>query len=340
MGVVDEDNMRLLKKRDPALYANIEQRVQYITKLYNSELHVLARNDIRSYDDLRGQKVNFNLKDSQTEVTAEIIFEMLKIDVERTNYDNDEAIKKLRDGDIAAMIILTGAPQAGLAKLKKEDGVHFLPLDERCLPGHDVRSILTSYLPAELTSKQYPALIEEGTTVPTVANRALLIAYAWPQNSVRYNRTAKFVREFFAKIDQFQSSARHPKWKEINLAAEIPGWTRFKPAADWLAEHRMMALNQVNPIAQSPTDLRLAFDQFVENYTASTGQRTFSPGDFGNFRIPAGGIQERRIHWNIIEAVAGAAIGFNLVEPGRLLELHRLLGCRRRTRQKGRHDRN
>src|SRR5437879_1044466 len=33
MGVVDEDNLRLLKKRDPRLYANIEQRVQYITKL-------------------------------------------------------------------------------------------------------------------------------------------------------------------------------------------------------------------------------------------------------------------------------------------------------------------
>ncbi|HML12282.1 MAG TPA: hypothetical protein VK456_03190, partial [Xanthobacteraceae bacterium] len=29
MGVVDEDNMRFLKARDPRLYANIEQRVQY-----------------------------------------------------------------------------------------------------------------------------------------------------------------------------------------------------------------------------------------------------------------------------------------------------------------------
>ena len=70
MGVVDEDNLRLLKRRDPVLYANIEQRVHYITKLYNSELHVLARSEIKSYDDLRGKKVNFNLKDSQTEVTG------------------------------------------------------------------------------------------------------------------------------------------------------------------------------------------------------------------------------------------------------------------------------
>src|SRR5215831_6836365 len=87
MGVVDEDNARLLKQRDPQLYANLEQRVQYITKLYNSEFQVVARNDIRSYDDLRGRKVNFNLKDSQTEVTSDIVFNALRLDVQRTYYD-------------------------------------------------------------------------------------------------------------------------------------------------------------------------------------------------------------------------------------------------------------
>src|ERR1700724_4786160 len=89
MGVVDEDNLRLIKKRDPQLYANIEQRVHYITKLYNSEFHVLARSDIKTFDDLRGKKGSFNLKDSQTEVTSDVIFDMLKInDVQRVNYDN------------------------------------------------------------------------------------------------------------------------------------------------------------------------------------------------------------------------------------------------------------
>src|SRR5260370_414143 len=97
MGVVDEDNLVLLKKRDPTLYANIEQSVQYITKLYNSEFHVLARNEIKSYDDLLGKRVNFNLKDSQTEVTADIIFDLLKIDVQRSNDNNGEAIKRLRN---------------------------------------------------------------------------------------------------------------------------------------------------------------------------------------------------------------------------------------------------
>jgi TRAP-type uncharacterized transport system substrate-binding protein len=244
MGVVDEDNARFLKQRDPRSYGNIEQRVQYITKLYNSEFQVLARNDIKSYDDLRGKKVNFNLKDSQTEVSANFVFEKLKLDVVRSNYDNDEAIQKVRTGELAAMIILTGAPQASFAKLKAEDGVHFLALDKDQLASHDLKPIFDYYLPAELTPEMYPNLIPRGTTVPTVANRALLVAYSWPENSPRYKKIVKFVREFFGKIDQFHDPARHPKWKEVSLSAEIPGWTRFKPAADWLAEHRTVMAQQ------------------------------------------------------------------------------------------------
>src|SRR6195256_6416820 len=150
MGVVDEDNLVLLKKRDPLLYATIEKSVQYITKLYNSEYHVLARSDIKSFEDLRGKKVSFNLKDSQTEVTSDVIFDMLKIDVQRVNYDNDSALKKLRDGEISAMIILSGAPQAAVVKVTKADNLHLLSLDERSLPNRDLHPTFAKYLPIEL----------------------------------------------------------------------------------------------------------------------------------------------------------------------------------------------
>jgi TRAP-type uncharacterized transport system substrate-binding protein len=273
MGVVDEDNLRLMKQRDPRLYSDIEQRVRYIAKLYNSEFHVLARKDIQSYNDLVGKKVNFNLKDSQTEVTADIIFSRLNIDVERSYYDNDEAIRRLENGEIAAMIILTGAPQAALLKMTAEDGVHFLPLDEQSIPGHttEMKSIIDQYLPSELTNEEYPNLIHPGTSVPTIGNRALLVTYAWPENSVRYNRVKRFVNEFFGRIDQFQNSARHPKWREFNVAAEVPGWTRFRPATEWLAAQaaamtRGGGYAQVNHI-----------DALFEQYVRSVGSTRKEP---------------------------------------------------------------
>jgi TRAP-type uncharacterized transport system substrate-binding protein len=278
MAVVDEDNLRLLKKRDPVLYANIEQRVQYITKLYNSEFHVLARNDIKSYDDLKDKKVNFNLKDSQTEVTADTVFNTLNIPVQRSYYDNDEAIRRLMSGEISAMIILTGAPQATLAKVKKEDGVHFLPLDQESLPRHELHDLFANYLPAEITHEHYPNLVAEGTTVPTIANRALLVAYAWTENSQRYNKVAKFVDAFFSKIDQFNSLSRHPKWREVNLSAEMPGWVRSKPAAQWLAAHRnqTVSADPDSKPGQSSPDVRLAFEKFMQSYASSSGGKTLS----------------------------------------------------------------
>src|ERR1700681_3378762 len=278
MAVVDEDNLRLLKKKDPVLYANVEQRVQYITKLYNSEFHVLVRNEIKSYDDLKGKKVNFNLKDSQTEVTADTVFNALNLPVQRSYYDNDEALKRLMSGEISAMIILTGAPQATLAKVKKEDGLHFLPLDQESLPKHDIRDLFANYLPAEITHEYYPNLVAEGSTVPTIANRALLVAYTWPENSPRYKRIAKFVDAFFSKIDQFNNPSRHPKWREVNLSADMPGWTRYKPAAEWLAPHRNQAVsaNPGSPLDQSPAELKPAFEKFMQNYAASSGRKTLS----------------------------------------------------------------
>jgi TRAP-type uncharacterized transport system substrate-binding protein len=281
MAVVDEDNLRLLKKKDPVLYANIEQRVQYITKLYNSEFQVLARNDIKSYDDLRGKKVNFNLKDSQTEVTADTVFNALNMQTQRSYYDNDEALKRLISGEISAMIILTGAPQAMLAKVKKEDGVHFLPLDQESLPNHKLGELFANYLPADLTHEHYPNLIAEGTIVPTIANRALLVAYTWPEDSPRYKRVAKFIDAFFSKIDQFNSPSRHPKWREVNLSAEMPGWVRLKPAAEWLASHRNQAVsaNPDNTLDQSSPELKLAFEKFMQKYASSSGQKTLSSSE-------------------------------------------------------------
>jgi hypothetical protein len=180
------------------------------------------------------------------------------------------------------MIVLTGAPQAAFARVKKEDQLHFLALDKESLPDHDLNGILSYYLPAELTHQQYPNLIDEGTSVQTVANRALLVAYAWPEDSDRYRKLTKFVQEFFGKIDQFHNAARHPKWSEINLSAEIPGWTRFKPAADWLASHQSIATVQTpsgDVTDPRTSELKAAFERFIENSTATSRLKSLSASE-------------------------------------------------------------
>ncbi|MGB6396536.1 MAG: hypothetical protein WBF73_12725, partial [Bradyrhizobium sp.] len=60
---------------------------------------------------------------------------------------------------------------------------------------------------------------------------------------------------------------------------EMPGWTRFQPAAEWLASHQNQAVsaNQDSKLDQSSPDLKFAFEKFMQNYASSSGQKTLSP---------------------------------------------------------------
>jgi uncharacterized protein len=272
MGTVDQDTLALLKKKDPRLYQDLQKQIHYIAKLYNAELHVLAKNDIRSLADLHGKVVNFHLKDSETHVTADNIFGMLRIPTQKTFFDTPQAIGKLVSGEISAVIMLTGAPQPPLGRLRREDGYHFVPISEASLPDRPMDAVLEDYLPAELTAELYPNLVEAGKPVPTIANRTLLAAYGWPEDSERYRRVARFVEAFFSKIDQFREAGRHQKWKEINLAAEVPGWTRFKAAQDWLNGKRVLTSAEAKPAGN---ELSASFQTFLNSYQTSTG-RTLS----------------------------------------------------------------
>jgi uncharacterized protein len=85
-----------------------------------------------------------------------------------------------------------------------------------------------------------------------------LIAYNWPKDSERYRRLARFVEAFFPRLAEFQRPPRHAKWRETNLAAVLPGWTRFEPAERWLETNRA----RLNAAARGQ------FDQFLVEHSS------------------------------------------------------------------------
>jgi TRAP-type uncharacterized transport system substrate-binding protein len=267
--IVDENNLKLVKEGDPVVYGDIEERIRYVTKLYNAEFHILARQEIKSITELDGKIVNLDLPNSQTDLVAKKIFGTLGVNVKPANFDDALAQQKLLNGEISAMVLSDGAPRDSLLHLKREDGLHFLPLDEASVPGADFKPILAEYLPAELSSESYPNLIAAGQTIPTLASRMVLSTYNWPENGERYNRNSKFIDVFFSKIEEFRHPARHPKWKEVNIAAEVPGWKRFKPAQQWL--DRNLKTASVTP-GHSETGSRQDFDQFIAQRRAGSSQ--------------------------------------------------------------------
>ena len=68
----------------------------------------------------------------------------------------------------------------------------------------------------------------------TISVPTLLAAYNWPRNSNRYGRVARFVDTLFDRIAKLQGPGFHPKWKDVDLAAGVPGLERALPAQAWL----------------------------------------------------------------------------------------------------------
>jgi TRAP-type uncharacterized transport system substrate-binding protein len=235
---------------------NLDGRINYILRLPIAEMHVLARNDIKSIEDLRGKKVNFGPAGSASSLTGSIVFQRYGIKVEPTLYDNALAMQKLKSGEVAALIRVVGKPIDFFAKIPASAGLHFVPLPFS-------KAFADYYTLGELTSQEYPGLVPAGETVDTIAVPSVLAVFNWPKNTDRYRRVQRFVEALYTKWDQFLLSPRHPKWKEVNLAATVPGWSRWAPAEEMLRKIRQ------DTVADAPTASG-EFTAFLRTKTAAT----------------------------------------------------------------------
>ena len=90
----------------------------------------------------------------------------------------------------------------------------------------------------EFSSQEYPTLVPQGEKIDTIAVPAVLAVFNWPKNTVRYRRVQRFTEALFTKWDKFLEPQRHPKWRDVNLAATVPGWTRWSVAEEMLNRTR------------------------------------------------------------------------------------------------------
>ena len=224
VAIVQSDVLDFYERSD--LVRNIEGKINYIAKLYNEEVHVLAKSQYQTIDDLAGKKVNFGTDGSGTFMTASIVFDDLGIDVDVATDPEPIALEKLRTGEIDALVFVGGKPLKLIEEVTRNDGVHLLAIPPERIKG--------AYLPSDLTADAYPELIAPGEQVPTVAVGAVLAAYNWPEDHPRRRKLDRFIERFFASFDQLQEPPFHPKWREVVLSAEVPGWRRTT-AAEQLA---------------------------------------------------------------------------------------------------------
>ncbi len=251
LGVVRADSLDYLERKGFA--RDIRKQLTYVTKLYNEEMQVIAPLAVRNLRDLDGKRVSVDLPDGSTFVTALATFERLGLRADNFAYIEQRiAMEKLKKGELDAVIVVGGKPYKSVSNFVNDGGrFHLVTVD------YD-RPLQNDYLPATLTSKDYPNLIAEGDKVDTIAVPAVLAAYNWAPNTDRYRKLTLFVDAFFTKFPTFQNPPFHPKWKEVSLAAPLPGWQRLPYAKTWLEEHGVAS-----------TTARSRFDDFLKQNPAA-----------------------------------------------------------------------
>src|SRR6201986_1977854 len=226
IGVVRADTLDYLERKGFA--KDIKKQFTYVTKLYNEEMQVIAPKSVQTLRDLEGKRVSIDLPDGSTFVTVLTVAERIGLKADWRYIEQRIAMEKLKTGELDAVIVVGGKPYKSVSSFNNDGRFHLVTVDYP-------KQLQGDYLPATLTSADYPNLIaKDEPPVDPIAVPAALAAYNWAPKSDRYRKLTLFVDAFFTKFPQFQKPPFHPKWKEVSLSAPLPGRTRFRAAQEWL----------------------------------------------------------------------------------------------------------
>ena len=212
-------------KKDQKI-SGIERRINYLMPLFPSEVHVFVRPEITKLEELAGKVVNFNTQGTAAAYSGPIIFERLGINIEPRFVPHPVALGEMAKNDkYAAAVFVSTKPLDPFVKRKWPEGFKFLPVPL-------TQALEEYYLPAQLEAADYPGLIPEGQKVHTVAVPMVLAVYNWRNDAERQQRLARLVDYLFERFTKLQTEpGYHPQWSEVNLAAIVPGWQRFRADA-------------------------------------------------------------------------------------------------------------
>jgi TRAP transporter TAXI family solute receptor len=220
-----------------------QNTVQYIARLFPEEIHILARKEIVTLADLNGKPVATGPVGSGTEISAGALLDICHITPNIIHENQSAALDHLRHGDIAAMFVIGGKPVPILQGIEPGTALHFLPIPLNA-------ELVDSYVPTGLDRQTYPNLIPAGPPVDTVAVSSVLVTLSTPADTQRAKRVNRFVDALFERFDQFRRPGFHPKWREVNLSAQVQGWARYPEAFNLLR-------------APSDPSLRTSFDSYL-----------------------------------------------------------------------------
>jgi hypothetical protein len=127
------------------------------------------------------------------------------------------------------------------------------------------QAVVSAYVPTQLTADDYPGLMDADRPVDTIAVGTVLMVADLRNIPDRYRNISRFIDALFTHFENLRSPGHHPKWHEVNIAAEVPGWTRHPAAQQWLQRNAQVAS------ASSSDAMRMLFSKFIDERRQVSG---------------------------------------------------------------------
>ena len=119
LAIVQLDALKFMSdvvKQDLGL--NLFEKIKVVMNLYPEEIHILTnKKDIQTFYNLEGKRVSVGPPGGGTAVTAAVLFNVYDIKATVSEEPFEDAVKKMEQGSLDAVIFVGGAPVPFIEKL-------------------------------------------------------------------------------------------------------------------------------------------------------------------------------------------------------------------------------
>ena len=210
LAIVQLDALRfvsdvLKKQKDFDLFGSIK----VILNLYPEEIHVLSnKNDIESFYQLEGKRLSVGTEGGGTAITAAVLLSVYDLNVTVSFDSFDEAMKKMEQGNLDAVMFVGGAPVPFIGKLDSK--LHFVRL-----PANPALEQI--YLRTNVGKSQYSWAAADTETYAVPAS-----LMGVDKKEEKYAaQMQKLVLSILNSADDLRASG-HPKWKSSIIQTYFP----------------------------------------------------------------------------------------------------------------------
>lgn len=229
LGLVQSDVLGFMRRSNNPDTQHLSDRLRMVLPLYEEEVHVFARKDIKRWRDLAGKRVVVGQEGSGNMLTAVNMLAISDILVGDTlKLSPAQGVLAVLERKADAVIFVGGKPVKlfkNIEELETTEGKKFAPL----LKGvHFVPvaspEILAEYASAEITSADYSFVTE---TIPTVSVQAVLVTgnYEAPAKADSCKSVKAISQSLRSALPALKASG-HAKWKEVNYMLPVSLWEK------------------------------------------------------------------------------------------------------------------